>query len=130
MNLIPDAFILNEVSIKAKKPTIKINSENNISINIENTKLAEVESLNDLLKFLPGVIVTPKGIQVFGSSDYTYMINGKENISQLEISVLRPEDIKEIEVITSNAKFDATKKYAISLYFTLAQKSFCCFTEN
>jgi hypothetical protein len=115
INLIPDTFTLNEVNITVKKPTIKINSENNVSINIENTKLAEVENLNDLLKFVPGVIVTPTGIQVFGSSDYTYMINGKENMSQLEIDALRPEDIKEIEIITSNAKFDATKKYAINI---------------
>lgn len=115
MELIPNTFTLSEFSIMAKTPTIKVSSENNVSINIENTKLAEVENLNDVLKFVPGVIVTPKGIQIFGSSDYIYMINGKETVSQQEIDALRPEDIKEIELINSNAKFDATKKYAINI---------------
>lgn len=115
VDLVPDAMMLGEINITARNSTIKVSRENNVSMNVENTKLAEVESLNDVLKFVPGVIVTPEGVQIFGSKDYIYMINGKETVSQQEVDALRPEDVKEIELINSNAKFDATKKYAINI---------------
>jgi hypothetical protein len=128
INLVPNATMLNEIAITAKKPAITINSENNISVNIENSKLKEAEDIIELLKYMPGVIVTSKeitegGIEVFGSTDYIFMINGKEVLSKQEIAILKPEDIKNIEIITSNAKLDATKKYAIN-FNTIKRKNF------
>ena len=115
IELILDVAMLSEVSVTAQRPKIKVNKENNISIDIENTKLKDAESFENILKYLPGVMVTSDGIRVFGSSDYVFMINGKEVLLRQEIEALKPEDIKEIEIITSNAKLDATSKYAINI---------------
>jgi hypothetical protein len=115
IDLTPSVTSLDAITVKAAKPTIKVNSNNNISVNIENTQLQEEESVSEIFKYLPGVIATSDGLKLFGSSDFIYMINGKEVISQQEIEVLKPEDIKEIEIITSNAKLDATKKAAINI---------------
>jgi len=115
INLIPNITSLDAISVKTTRPTIKVNNENNISVNIENTKLQEEENVSEIFKYLPGIISTSDGLKLFGSSDFIFMINGKEVISQQEIEVLKPEDIKEIEIITSNAKLDATKRAAINI---------------
>jgi len=122
-NLAPDAKILEAINITTTKPTITINENNNISLNIENTVLKYVEDIEHLLKFLPGVIVTSEGIKVFGDADPQFMINGKEVFSQLEVKALKPEDIKTIELVTANAKIDASKKYAINI-ITIKKRKF------
>jgi hypothetical protein len=123
VDLIPSTIFLNAVTVKASKRSIKVNSDNNISVNIENTKLQEEENVSGIFKYLPGVIATSDGLKLFGSSDFIFMVNGKEVISQQEIEVLKPEDIKEIEIITSNAKLDATKKAAINIK-TMKRRNF------
>jgi hypothetical protein len=123
IHLLPDVKILSELSITASKPTITVNRDNNISINIENTQLKDVENFEDILKYIPGVVVTSEGVRVFGSSVPMFMINGKEVFSHQEIEVLKPEDIQTIELITSNAIMDASKKYAINI-ITVKRKKF------
>ena len=122
-NLVPDATLLGEVVVKADRPVITVTKENNISINIENTILKNADDINNILRYLPGVIVTSDGIKVFGTSDPLFLLNGKEVFSKQEIDLLNPSDIKSIELLHSSARFDASKRTAINI-ITIKRKDY------
>lgn len=107
---------LDEVSIKARRPTVGVNGKNNISIKVENTKLQELSTVNDLLRYIPGASYSSNGgLQIMGNPNPLILIDGKETKSISDLKNINPQDVVEIELLESHAALDASQKYAINI---------------
>ncbi|HNV95062.1 MAG TPA: TonB-dependent receptor [Bacteroidales bacterium] len=107
-------IILNEITINETIKTTEIKDQKLI-LNIQNTTLKETESLKDVLKYLPGAIVNDNGIEFFGKGVPIILLNGKQINQDYLFSVLKPEDIKNIELMNSSAKYDASVQKIINI---------------
>ena len=67
--------ILNEVIIKSKRPVIKQTVEK-LVVDLEKSEMVN-SNLKDVIKRLPGIVITNNGINFAGRSDVRIMINGK-----------------------------------------------------
>lgn len=75
--LIPETRHLQEVTIKKKKNAISI-SAGKITMNVEQSNLAQSQSAYELLKSLPGVSINKDGdIRIKGKPGVTVMIDGE-----------------------------------------------------
>ena len=113
-----DIESLNEVSIIAKRPTLKKEADR-LVFNIENTALTE-GSMLQAIKSTPGVLVINNSITVKNSSPTVYINNRKVNLSSDELTQLlegaSASSIKSIEVITNpSAKYDAESGVVLSI---------------
>lgn len=107
---------LGEVSIKARRPTVGLNENNNISIKVENTKLQELSTVNELLRYIPGASYTSSGgLQIMGNANPLILINGKEAKLEGDLRNINPQDVVEVELLESHAGLDASQKYAINI---------------
>jgi hypothetical protein len=118
-HLRPDDFLLDEVVITGKAPTI-IREANQLIYNIENTTLSTGETALTLLTNVPGVIVNSQSdIVVNGKDNVLVMIDGRQQygtadeISDLLLS-LSSESIRQVEVQSAaSSKFDASGSGAV-----------------
>ncbi len=113
-----DAQSLEEVTVVAKKPTIK-RAADRLTFNIANTALSEGNMLS-ALRSTPGVLVMDGNLSVKGSEPTVYINNRKVNLSSQELSQLlsstSANSISSIEVITNpSARYDAESGTVISI---------------
>jgi len=109
---------LDEVSILAKKPTIKREADR-LVFNIERTALVEGNMLQ-VLKNTPGVLVINDEITVKNSNPTVYINNRKINLSSEDLNQLlegsTANTVKSVEVITNpSAKYDAESGVVINI---------------
>ena len=109
---------LDEVSIIAKKPTIKREADR-LVFNIEQTALVEGNMLQ-VLKSTPGVLVIGDEITVKNSNPTVYINDRKVNLSSEDLNQLlsgsSANAIKSVEVITNpSARYDAESGVVINI---------------
>ena len=109
-DMVEDAHELGEVVIKSKRPTFRQTAEKLVLV-LENSELVST-NLEDVMKRIPGVIMTNNGISLAGQSDITILINGKST-DYMDIDALMrdfpAENIAKIELIEQpGAEYDAS----------------------
>lgn len=106
---------LNEVVVTSKRPVIKQTAEKLI-VDLENSEMIN-SSLQDVMKKIPGVLVTNNGISVAGNSGVRILINGKTTEYMDVESLLRDlpaDNISKVEVVEQpGSEYDASGSGAI-----------------
>lgn len=107
--------ILGEVVIKSKRPVIKQTAEKLI-VDLENSEMVNT-SLQDVMRKIPGILVTNNGISIAGKSGVRILINGKTTEYMDVETLLRDfpaDNIAQVEVIEQpGAEFEASGSGAI-----------------
>ncbi len=113
MVLIPDAALLNSVTVLSKAPALKM-SAGNTTINVDALITNAGASALELLEKSPGVTVDKNGnIGLNGRQDIIVLIDGKQTYLPVSAIVtllesMNASQISQIELITSpSAKYDA-----------------------
>lgn len=101
--------LLNEVVVKSKRPVIKQTAEK-LVVDLEKSEMIN-SNLKDVIKRVPGIVVTNNGINFAGRSDVRILINGKTT-SYMDITTLLQDlpadNIAKVELIEQpGAEFDA-----------------------
>ncbi|PNQ74832.1 glucosamine-6-phosphate deaminase [Hanstruepera neustonica] len=109
---------LDEISIIAKKPTIKKEADR-LVFNVENTALSEGNVL-EVVRSTPGVLVLDGSISVKNTTPTVYINDRKVQLSSNELMNLLEgspaNSIKSVEVITNpGAKYDASDGIVINI---------------
>lgn len=110
IDLISTALALDAVEVIAKKPFLE-QKAGALVVNVENSITGQGGSLVDILKKVPGMIVTNNKVRLAGRSGVTILIDGKPtNYMDME-SLLREmpaDNIQRIEVVSQpDASYDA-----------------------
>jgi hypothetical protein len=107
--------LLNEVVIKSKRPVIKQTAEKLI-VDLEKSEMTNT-SLQDVMRKIPGVLVTNNGISIAGNRGVRILINGKTTEYMDVETLLRDfpaDNISKIEVIEQpGAEYEASGSGAI-----------------
>ncbi|WP_272151615.1 TonB-dependent receptor domain-containing protein [Tenacibaculum aiptasiae] len=106
---------LNEVVVKSKRPVIKQTAEK-LVVDLEKTEMVN-SNLQDVMRKVPGVLVTNNGISIAGKSGVRILINGKTTEYMDVQSLLRDfpaDNIAKVEVVEQpGAEYDASGSGAI-----------------
>ncbi len=100
---------LDEIVVQSKRPVIRQTAEK-LVVDLENSEMLN-SSLQDVVKRVPGVIVTNNGINFAGRSDIRILINGKTT-DYMDMDTLLQDlpadNIAKVELIEQpGAEFDA-----------------------
>ena len=113
--LIEDIQQLDEVVVKSKRPVIRQTAEK-LVVDIENSTMINT-TLQDVMRKVPGVIVTNNGISIAGNRGVRILINGKTTEYMDVQTLLRDfpaDNIAKIEVIEQpGAEYEAAGTGAI-----------------
>ena len=90
-----DVHQMKEVSVLANRITRK---PDRFDINLQNSSLSKGKNIEQVLSFLPGVS-TIGGVSINGRSGTLVYIDNRKVTNPLELSTLRAENIKSVEVI-------------------------------
>jgi hypothetical protein len=108
IQLVPETKMLQAVKVKAMRPQYKM-VRGGVLTDVEHSVLSQMGSALDVLGQLPRVLVSGNNIEVFGKGTPLVYINNKLVKDSHELTQLRSENIKNVEVITSpGAEFNAT----------------------
>ncbi|MGC1204121.1 MAG: outer membrane beta-barrel protein [Flavobacteriaceae bacterium] len=104
-----ESQILNQVVVKSKRPVIRQTAEK-LVVDLEQSEMIN-SNLEDVIKRVPGLIVTNNGINFAGRSDVRILINGKTT-SYMDVETLLrdlpADNIAKVELIEQpGAEFDA-----------------------
>ena len=106
---------LNEVVIKSKRPVIKQTAEKLI-VDLEKTEMLNA-NLQDVMRKVPGVLVTNNGITIAGKGGVRILINGKTTEYMDVETLLRDfpaDNIAKVEVVEQpGAEYEASGSGAI-----------------
>ena len=106
---------LNEVVIKSKRPVIKQTAEK-LVVDLEKSEMINT-SLQDVMRKVPGVLVTNNGISIAGNRGVKILINGKTTEYMDIQTLLRDfpaDNISKIEVVEQpGAEYQASGSGAI-----------------
>jgi|TARA_B110000971_G_scaffold219919_1_gene262168 hypothetical protein len=110
-----EAQALNEVVIKSKRPVIRQTAEKLI-VDLEKSEMINT-SLQDIMRKVPGVLVTNNGISIAGNRGVRILINGKTTEYMDVQTLLRDfpaDNISKIEVVEEpGAEYQASGTGAI-----------------
>ena len=113
--LIEDIQQLDEVVVKSKRPVIRQTAEK-LVLDIENSTMINT-TLQDVMRKVPGVIITNNGISIAGNRGVRILINGKTTEYMDVQTLLRDfpaDNIAKIEVIEQpGAEYEAAGTGAI-----------------
>ncbi|SFW55875.1 outer membrane beta-barrel protein [Cellulophaga fucicola] len=108
-SLSEEAESLNEVVVKSKRPVIRQTAEK-LVVDLENSEMIN-SNLKDVMKRVPGVIVTNNGISYAGQNNIRILINGKTTDYMDMNTLLRDmpaDNIARVEMVEQpGAEFDA-----------------------
>ena len=106
---------LDEVVVKSKRPVIKKTAEKLI-VNLEESEMINT-SLKDVMRKVPGVIVTSNGISIAGNTGVRILINGKTTEYMDVDTLLRDfpaDNIAKVEIVEEpGSEYDASGTGAI-----------------
>ena len=103
-----DAKMLQEVTVKGSLPKTKLTGNSMVTA-IQGTVLEKSGSAKEMLSKVPGMTLKGDALEVLGKGTPIYYINGRKMQNADELTRLRSEEIKEVEVITNpGAQYDAT----------------------
>ncbi|ARV16148.1 outer membrane beta-barrel protein [Polaribacter sp. SA4-12] len=110
-----ESQLLNEVVVKSKRPVIKQTAEKLI-VDLEKSEMTNT-SLQDVMRKIPGVLVTNNGISIAGNRGVRILINGKTTEYMDVETLLRDfpaDNISKIEVVEQpGAEYEASGSGAI-----------------
>jgi hypothetical protein len=110
-----ESQILNEIIVKSKRPVIRQTAEKLI-VDLEKSDMINT-SLQDLMRKVPGVLVTNNGISIAGKGGVRILINGKTTEYMDVETLLRDfpaDNISKIEVVEQpGSEYDASGSGAI-----------------
>ncbi len=101
LKLMPDAALLSTVEVTAKLPLLEQKADRLI-VNVENNLTSLNSNLMDVMKKVPGMIVTGDKLRMAGQSNITILINGRSTKYMDVQSLLKDipgDNIKKVEVI-------------------------------
>lgn len=111
----PDALMLDETVVTATRAIHKMKNGNLVT-DVANSPLSKEHNTLDVLKKIPGMMMSQGNLTVFGSGAPIVYINNKKVNNLEEISALDPKNIKEVELITNpGAKYDAEGKAVLKI---------------
>jgi len=118
IQLLPDAQMLEEVTVTGSVPTFNMKN-GNIVANVASTILGKETKVMDVLRKIPGMTVqNGKLISYIGGTPLVY-VNGKKLQSVDDVKRLEVKNIKHVELITNpGAEYDASVN-AVLLITTL-----------
>jgi len=106
---------LNEVVVKSKRPVIKQTAEK-LVVDLEKSEMVNT-SLQDVMRKVPGILVTNNGISIAGKGGVRILINGKTTEYMDIQTLLRDfpaDNISKIEVVEQpGAEYEASGSGAI-----------------
>ncbi|MCL7752132.1 outer membrane beta-barrel protein [Polaribacter sp. Z022] len=115
ITLIEESQLLNEVVVKSKRPVIKQTAEKLI-VDLEKSEMTNT-NLQDVMRKIPGVLVTNNGISIAGNRGVRILINGKTTEYMDVETLLRDfpaDNISKIEVVEQpGAEYEASGSGAI-----------------
>jgi len=115
ITLIEESQVLNEIVVKSKRPVIRQTAEK-LVVDLEKSDMINT-SLKDVMRKVPGVLVTNNGISVAGTPGVRILINGKTTEYMDVETLLRDfpaDNISKIEVIEQpGAEYEASGSGAI-----------------
>lgn len=101
--------VLNEVVVKSKRPVIRQTAEK-LVVDLEQSEMIN-SNLQDVIKRVPGIVVTNNGINFAGRSDVRILINGKTTEymdMRTLLQDLPADNIAKVELIEQpGAEFEA-----------------------
>jgi hypothetical protein len=110
-----ESQLLNEIVVKSKRPVIKQTAEKLI-VDLEKSEMTNT-NLQDVMRKVPGVLVTNNGISIAGNRGVRILINGKTTEYMDVQTLLRDfpaDNISKIEVIEQpGAEYEASGSGAI-----------------
>lgn len=108
IRLAPDRLTLKQVTVKAQRPQYHL-AEGGVRVDVENTILSQMGTATDVLSQLPRLDVKGTKVSVIGKGSPLIYINGRKMRDANELTQIKSEDIKSVEIITSpGAQYDAT----------------------
>lgn len=103
-----DTAMLEEITVKRNRPMHQM-TEDGLVTNVSGTILGKLGTVNDVLKFVPGLRKTDKGYEVFGKGEPIIFLNGKKVTNPTEINQLSAESIRNITLVsTPGVEYDAS----------------------
>lgn len=116
-----DNKVLNEIVVKAKRPSYKMENGNMETI-VQGSLLSGMGDVIDVLRYIPGLIEKNGEYTVFGKGTPLFYINGKQVRDDNELERLKASSIKSIQVINNpSSRYDAEVKSVI-LIKTIREK--------
>ncbi len=110
-----DSVFLKEVVVKGHRRAFEMGKEGMIT-NVSGTSLSKAGTLNDVLKYVPGLTATREGLQVFGKGEPIIYIDGRQVRDASELEKMNSADIKSIELIQNpGVKYDASARAVIKI---------------
>lgn len=110
-----ESQVLNEIVVKSKRPIIKQTAEKLI-VDLEQSEMINT-NLQDVMRKIPGVLVTNNGISIAGNRGVQILINGKTTEYMDVETLLRDfpaDNISKIEVVEQpGAEYQASGSGAI-----------------
>ncbi|MDG1038849.1 MAG: TonB-dependent receptor, partial [Polaribacter sp.] len=115
ITLVEESQLLNEVVVKSKRPVIKQTAEK-LVVDLEKSEMVNT-NLQDIMRKIPGVLVTNNGISIAGNRGVRILINNKTTEYMDVETLLRDfpaDNIAKIEVIEQpGAEYEASGSGAI-----------------
>ncbi len=108
-----ETYVLGNVKVVAKRPVIT-NNGNKTIVKLNQETLNNLETATSVFKYIPGVIKTKNGYQVFGKGSPLILLNGKKALES-EINAIQPQNILKIETFDNNGKYDASIQSVINI---------------
>lgn len=115
IKLVEDSKMLDEVVVKSPLPKT-ILKDGGMLTTIAGTILEKTGAMEQLLDRIPNVMAKDGKIEVFGRGTPEIYINGRKMRDKMELERLQPDEIKNIEVIsTPGARYAASVKSVIRI---------------
>ena len=106
---------LGEAVVSAQRAIAKIEGDALVTT-VSGTYLEKLNSADELLEQIPGLQRTKDGIEVIGKGGPVYYINGRRVRDVAELSLLRPSEIRAVEVVRNpGARYDATTNAVVRI---------------
>ncbi len=110
-----DVNILSTVTVVAKIPMVKYNSNGNIEINVDKTILSASSSVTEILSKSPNIIENNGQFSVLGKGAAIIFLNGRLITSE-QLSAIPVSQIVKIDIIPNpSSRYDAEGKAVINV---------------
>lgn len=109
------SLLLKEVVVKSHLPKTILRGESMKTI-VAGSILEKTSSIEHLLSSIPQVSVQNGKIEIFGKGNPDVYVNGRKVINAIELELIKPQEIKDVEVITNpGARYGASTKSVIRI---------------
>ena len=106
---------LGEAVVSAQRAIARIEGDALVTT-VSGTYLEKMNTADEMLEQIPGLQRTKNGIEVIGKGTPVYYINGRRIRDVAELSLLRPSEIRAVEVVRNpGARYDATTNAVVRI---------------